>query len=74
MDEHGVSAADVAAVVGCSAQLVRRVVNGGAVYETRNSRRIKQFIAERVGVTVETLWPDDDGSTGRAISGTGGAQ
>jgi lambda repressor-like predicted transcriptional regulator len=60
MAEHGVSPASIAASVPCSGSLVRRVINGGNAYDTQNSKRIKQLIADGVGRTVTELWPESE--------------
>lgn len=73
MAESGVRATEIAAAVPCSTALVNRVINGGNVWETRNSKRIKELIAERVGVSVSELWPEaDSGSEPRAAAAGNG--
>lgn len=70
MAESGVRATEIAAAVPCSIALVNRVISGGNVWETRNSKRIKRLIAERVGIPVEELWPEADSGSEPRAAGT----
>lgn len=73
MADRGVTITGVARELGLSALTVSTIVADRNKHETPNSRRIKQLIAERVGVPVVDLWPEADvGSDSRATEARNG--
>lgn len=58
--ERGVTMRDIAMAVPCSDLTVSNVIAGRQVYETPKTKRVKALIAERVGLTVDELWPDEE--------------
>jgi len=77
MSDRGITMTAVAEAVDCSWLTVSNVVAGKNLHETPKTRRIKRFIAEKVGLSVAELWPeaDDNGEARnpRAEPGANGA-
>lgn len=58
--DRGVTAASVAALVPCSEEMVRRVINFENSYVTDKINRIKQIASDLSEVSIDRLWPADE--------------
>jgi lambda repressor-like predicted transcriptional regulator len=74
LEERGIPAAEIAAQVPCNVEIVYRVIRGDFKYDTPNTKRIQQLIAERIGMPVKELWPNEDVSGNPRAIPDGGAE